>query len=90
MKAAACAEGIMKGDKIYSLLHLVLPTMHPIQRLVLITAARGNDNQRVQNPSEMQEMLEVCIPPQGGLLHSSEDIASTLGGLLAVADCLTA
>lgn len=32
MKAAACAEGIMKGDKIYSLLHLVLPTMHPIQR----------------------------------------------------------
>ncbi len=29
--AAAWADGIMKGDKVCSLLHLVLSTMHPIQ-----------------------------------------------------------
>lgn len=31
MKAAACADSILKGDKVYSLLHLVLSAMHPIQ-----------------------------------------------------------
>jgi len=29
--AAAWADSIMKGDKVYSLLHLALSTVHPVQ-----------------------------------------------------------